>query len=82
MTVNEPSREGTGNTKEIAMSNEKPWNSWRGLHEGEMLEELVEHDHVRFGIPVAEAREALETYDNEALRKAWWDAIGRWDDTP
>ena len=58
----------------------QPWNSWRGMHEGDMLEELVEHDSVRFGIPEAEAREALLDYDDEDIRKAWWYAIGRHND--
>ena len=56
-----------------------PWNNWRGLTEGDMVDELVEHDSVRFGIPASEAREALETYDSEMVRKAWWYAIGRHD---
>lgn len=59
---------------------QEPWNSWHGLHEGDMLEELVEHDSVRFGVPEQEAREALSTYADEDLRKAWWYAIGRHND--
>ena len=58
----------------------KPWDrkSWGGdFNEGDMLEELVEHDSVRYGVPVEEAREQLNQYELEELRVAWWYAIGR-----
>ena len=54
-----------------------PWNDYLGMTEGDMVDELVEHDSFRFGIPAKEARDALGTYDNEMIRKAWWYAIGR-----
>ena len=55
----------------------KPWNEYHGLHEGDMMDELAEHDHYVHGVPLAEARAALDTYEPEQLRKAWWYAIGR-----
>lgn len=54
-----------------------PWNEYHGLTEGDMLDELVEHDNQRFGVPEAEARITLESYNSEEIRKAWWYAIGR-----
>lgn len=66
----------------------KPWNAWRGLQEGDMCEELAELDTAlrpperRYG---GEYKIALVGYlelaknQPEALRKLWWDAIGRHD---
>lgn len=61
-------------------STRDPWNEYHGMTEGDMIDELVEHDSVRFGIPSDEARDALLTYDTEMIRKAWWYAIGRHND--
>jgi hypothetical protein len=73
-TKRKPRRGATLNTREVNMD---PWNEWRGVTEGEMLEELVGYDVHMFHVPAEEAREALEKYHTEELRKAWWYAIGR-----
>lgn len=62
----------------MATENTKhPWNEYHGLTEGDMIEELVEHDTVRFEVPEAEVRAALVTYAPEEVRRSWWYAIGR-----
>lgn len=55
------------------MTDQKPWNVWRGVTEGDMLNELEELDamHGWFG-----TRTGMELMDTEALRKLWWRSIG------
>ena len=63
-----------------------PWNSWRGLHEGDMAVELAEYDHalVASVVPcdglldrlIADYQKQAEDCP-EAIRKSWWYAIGR-----
>lgn len=65
---------------------EKPWNSWLGLHEGEMALELAEMEvslesdtmpsTKREGAVIGRWQEAAKKAP-EAVRAAWWLSIGR-----
>lgn len=64
----------------------KPWNSWLGLHEGDMALEMAELDMAARGRlsdseglkrDVVDRWEERAKDDPEGVRVAWWYAIGR-----
>lgn len=57
-------------------------NTYKGLHEGDMLEELIEHDMHLCGSTEEAARGYWERLyqrgELEQIRISWWNAIGKW----
>lgn len=63
----------------MATKSTEPWNEWYGMTEGDMIDELVEQDRLLFGIAESKSRPLWANMDQEAIRKAYWYAIGRFD---